>query len=138
MAGSRFRVRATRAADAAIRELRGRARSDYVALEAALKAQGCRAAGYRLLAETGLPSEFCCKHLTGRWRVITTFDPGIVVIVAVGEHDGPRFYRTLAKQYEIGEIGQQRDQRPGCCGDEGWPRVGVTRGRAARIAPAQR
>lgn len=138
MAGSRFRVQATPAADSVIRGLRGRARSDYAALEAALKAEGCRAAGYRLLNGTGLPSEFCCKHLRGRWRVITTFDPGVVAIVAVGEHDGPRFYRNLAKQYEVGEIGQNRDQRPGCCGEEGWPSLGVTRRRAARKAPAER
>jgi hypothetical protein len=104
--------------------LRSRARQDYADLERELTTQGCKAAGYRLLAPTGEPSEFCCKHLAGLWRVVTTFEPGVVWIVAVGQHDGPVFYRNLAKDYEIGAIGQRREHRSGCFGDDGWPSLG--------------
>jgi hypothetical protein len=49
-----------------------------------LRKQGCRVAGYRLLdAEDGGYSEYCCKRLVDDWRVITTFEPGIAIVVAI-------------------------------------------------------
>ena len=78
-----------------------------------------------LLAEDGSWSLYCCKHLYSRWRVISTFELMIVWIVAVGEHDGPQFYRQLSEEWDIAGVGHGREQKPGCCGDEGWPEVGT-------------
>jgi hypothetical protein len=46
---ARHRLRLTPSADAAVKGLRGRPAADWSRLEPELKAQGCRAAGYRLL-----------------------------------------------------------------------------------------
>jgi hypothetical protein len=102
-------------------------------LESELKAQGCRAGGYRLLGGDGNWSPYCCKHLHGQWRVISTFEPGSVWIIAVGQHDGPQFYKRLSEDLAISGAGRARDQKPACCGDEGWPTIGATR--ATRAIP---
>jgi hypothetical protein len=75
----------------------------------------------RLLAADGGWSRYCCKHLSGRWRAITTFERRIVWIVAVGEHDGPAFYKHLAADLGISSAGRRREQKPPCCGPDGWP-----------------
>ena len=86
-------------------------------------------AGYRLLgAEDGGYSEYCCKRLVDDWRVITTFEPGIAIVVAVGRHDGRAFYAELSKTLEIGEVGRRREEKPPCCGKGGWPNVGSVPG----------
>ena len=122
----RFKIQATPAADKAIRDLRGTTAKRYVQLENELRAQGCAAAGYRLLSpERGDFSVYCCKHLDRRWRVVTTFAPGVARIVAVGEHDGQAFYSGLASTLKISSIGTQREAKPPCCGDGGWPSVGL-------------
>jgi hypothetical protein len=122
-----LRIRATPAAQAAIEGLRGRARQRYDAFEAELRKQGCRVAGYRLLAERGEFSVFCCRKLVENWRVITTFELGLVIVVAVGRHDDEQFYAGLAKTLKIGAVGQRRAEKPGCCGDTGWPSIGAAR-----------
>jgi hypothetical protein len=124
MAGRDFRLRATPAAAIAIDRLRGRARKSYAAFEAELRKQGCGVAGYRLLgAEDGGYSEFCCKRLVDDWRVITTFEPGIAIVVAVGRHDSRAFYAELSKALEISAVGRRREDKPPCCGKGGWPSV---------------
>jgi hypothetical protein len=129
MAGKDFAVRATPAAVAAIERLRGKARRSYEAFEAELRRQGCRVAGYRLLgAEDGGYSEFCCKRLVDDWRAITTFEPGVAIVVAVGRHDSRAFYTELSKTLEIGAAGQGRKEKPACCGEGGWPSVGSAPG----------
>ncbi|WP_445150210.1 hypothetical protein [Baekduia sp. Peel2402] len=95
-----FHLRATPSAAKAIEGLRGNAKKAYEKLLPQLKAQGCKVAGYRLLAADGVPEgsvylEFCCKSLTGTWRLITT--------------------------------GQRRDEKPACCGEPGWPTLGKSR-----------
>jgi hypothetical protein len=114
-------LRRTPSADRAIQALRGRSAKDWERLEPELKSHGCRSAGYRLLAADEGWSHYCCKHLSGRWRVVTTFEPGIVLIIAVGEHDGPAFYKHLADNLEISSAGRQREEKPPCCGPDGWP-----------------
>jgi hypothetical protein len=127
MAGKDFAVRATPVATAAIEALRGRARKSYEAFEGELRKQGCKVAGYRLLgAETGGYSEYCCKRLVDDWRAILTFEPGVAIVVAVGRHDDRAFYADLAKMLDIGPIGQRREEKPACCGEDGWPSVGST------------
>lgn len=121
---ARHRLLLTPSADAAIRDLRGKEEAAWERLEPELKAQGCRAGGYRLLADDGSWSLYCCEHLHGRWRVISTFEPEIVWIIAVGEHDGPRFYKRLSEELDIAGVGHGREQKPGCCGEDGWPTVG--------------
>lgn len=129
MAGKDFAVRATPAAVAAIEQLRGRARKSYAAFEAELRKQGCRVAGYRLLgAEDSGYSEFCCKRLVDDWRAITTFEPGVAIVVAVGRHDSRAFYAELSKTLAIGAAGQGRKEKPDCCGEDGWPSVGSAHG----------
>lgn len=126
MAGKDFRLRATPAAAAAIERLRGTARKSYAAFEAELRKQGCRVAGYRLLgAEDGGYSEFCCKRLVDDWRAITTFEPGVAIVVAVGRHDSRAFYAELSKMFAVGAVGQERTAKPACCGKGGWPSVGL-------------
>ncbi len=124
MAGRDFAVRATRAAAASIDGLRGRARKSYEAFEAELRKQGCKVAGYRLLAEDGGHSEYCCKRLGEDWRAITTFEPGVAIVIALGRHDERGFYADLAKTVEIGATGRRRQGKPDCCGEDGWPGVG--------------
>lgn len=125
MAGKDFAVRATPAATAAIEGLRGKARKSYDAFERELRKQGCKVGGYRLLgAEKGSYSEYCCKRLVADWRAIITFEPGAAVIVALGRHDDRAFYADLATALEIGAVGQRREEKPACCGKDGWPSVG--------------
>ncbi len=129
MAGKDFAVRATPAAVAAIGRLRGTARKSYGAFETELRKQGCRVAGYRLLGtEGGGYSEFCCKRLVDDWRAITTFEPSVAIVVAVGRHDSRAFYAELSKTLEIRAAGQGRKEKPACCGKEGWPGVGSAAG----------
>jgi hypothetical protein len=125
MGGRTLAVRATPGAAAAIDALRGKARKRYESFEAELRRQGCRVAGYRLLApKSGGYSEYCCKRLTEDWRVITTFEPGAAIIAAVGQHDESGFYEVLSEALEIAPIGQSRGNKPSCCGEAGWPEVG--------------
>jgi hypothetical protein len=129
MAGKDFALRATPAAVAVVERLRGTARRSYAAFETELGKQGCRIAGYRLLgAEDGGYSEYCCKRLVDDWRVITTFEPGIAIVVAVGRHDSRAFYAELSKTLEIGAVGRRREEKPPCCGKGGWPSVGSVPG----------
>jgi hypothetical protein len=129
MAGEDFSVLATRAAAGAIEELRGRARKSYEAFEAELRKQGCKVAGYRLLGADGGHSEYCCKRLLADWRAITTFEPGVAIVVALGRHEERGFYADLAKTLEIGAAGRRRQEKPGCCGEDSWPSVGRPAGR---------
>lgn len=120
MADNEFTIRATRAVAATIDDLRGKARKSYENFEGELRKQGCMVAGYRLLAEDGGLSEYCCKRLVEDWRTITTFEPGVVLLVALGRHDDRAFYADLAKTLEIGTSGRRRQEKPDCCG-EGTP-----------------
>lgn len=128
MAGRDFTLRATPTAAAAIDRLRGKARKSYAAFEAELRKQGCGVAGYRLLgAQDGGYSEFCCKRLVDDWRVITTFEPGVAIVVAVGRHDSRAFYAELSQTLAIGAAGQgARRSRPA---------AGKTAGRASDQCP---
>lgn len=107
--------------------LRGDSTDAFEQLRTALKAGACKAAGYRLLARDGRWSVYCCVHLDREWRVILTFDEDGGQIVHIGRHDGPAFYASLATEYDIGGAGQKREQKPDCCGDDGWPSVGLSR-----------
>ncbi len=120
------RLRLTPTANAAIKGLRGKPAAGWSRLESELKAQGCGAAGYRLLGAGNNWSPYCCKHLYEKWRVITTFEPSIVWIIDVVEHDGPKLYKELATQLGISNIGQGREHKPACCREDGWPNVGLT------------
>lgn len=133
---ARYRLRITSAAEGVRGALRGDSAKRFQDLEAALKAEACRGGGYRLLARDGGWSEFCCVHLDRQWRVILTFKNEGSQILHIGKHDGPDFYAGLKGDYDINEIGQSREEKPDCCGEGGWPSVGMTRRekRAAREA----
>jgi hypothetical protein len=114
---------------AVIERLRGTARRSYATSESELRKQGCRVAGYRLLgAENGGYSDYCCKRLVDDWRVITTFELGVAIVVAVGRHDSRSFYAELSKTLAIGAVGRRREEKPPCCGKGGWPSVGSAPG----------
>ena len=139
MAGKDFALRATPAAVAVIERLRGTARRSYATFESELRKQGCRVAGYRLLgAEDGGYSEYCCKRLVDDWRVITTFEPGIAIFVAVGRHDSHAFYAELSKTLAIGTVGRRREEKPPCCGKGGWPSVGSAPGERTGLGKSRR
>jgi len=88
-----------------------------------LRAEGCRAGGYRLLAADGTLSPFCCVHLYADWRLITTYEPARVMLIALGQHDGTGFYQAAASDLGIGPVGQRRPNKPPCCGPSGRPNV---------------
>ena len=125
MAGKGFAVRATPAAVAAIDGLRGRARKSYEAFEGELRKQGCKVAGYRLLAaEGGEYSEYCCKRLVDDWRVIVTFEPASPSLSQSAATMIARLDADLSMTIEVGPIGQRREEKPDCCGEDGWPSMG--------------
>lgn len=126
MADKEFTVQATRAATTVIDGLRGKARKSYEAFEGELRMQGCKVAGYRLLGSDGEHSEYCCKRLVEDWRVIVTFEPGVAVVVALGRHDDRAFYAGVAETLEISATGRRRQEKPDCCGVDGWPGIGPT------------
>lgn len=135
-APGRYPLRITPTAQAVRQALRGDSEERFEQLRAALKAQACKAGGYRLLARDGGWSRFCCVHLDRQWRVIVTFDEEGSQILHIGEHDGPEFYRALSADYDIAAIGQARDEKPDCCGEDGWPSVGASRRERAAGASA--
>lgn len=124
---ARFQILATERADEAIKGLRGEAKRSYERHKESLRDQGCRAAGYRLLDDDGSWSDYCCLHIYGKWRVITTFEDNTVYIVSVGQHDGDGFYGELGNTLKIRAVGARREQKPQCCGTDGWPTLGPFR-----------
>lgn len=129
MAGKDFALRATPAAAAVIERLRGTARRSYATFETELRKKGLQS---RRLPAAGRRGEWLLGVLlqaTGRdWRVITTFEPGIAIVVAVGRHDSRAFYAELSKTLAIGAAGRRREEKPACCGKGGWPSVGSAPG----------
>lgn len=123
----RFRLVATEPAKRTIDNLSGAAEARYERHANELRSRGCRAAGYRLLGGDGNYSEYCCLHLYRTWRLITTFDSKRVIIVAVGQHDDQGFYRSLSANLDISPVGRRREQKPDCCGEDGWPTLGTFR-----------
>jgi hypothetical protein len=109
------RLLLTPSADEVVKRLRGSPAAGWTRLQGELKSQGCQAGGYRLLGADGELSPYCCRHLVGQWRVICLFEPGTATVIAVGEHDGPAFYRHLATDLGISEAGRRREQKPPCC-----------------------
>ena len=112
-----FRIQATPAARKAIGSLPKRTAIRFDQLRRELRSHGCRAGGYRLLADDRtVPSAYCCKHLDHDWRVVATYGSEPTVrIVAVGRHDGPGFYAGLASELGISSTGRRRDSKPPCC-----------------------
>lgn len=123
-ARKRFRIVRTEPADATIRALRGAAKTAYQRHQREFEQQGCRAAGYRLLATDGDFSDLCCLHLYRDWRLITTFDNSTVFIIALGRHNDANFYRALSEELELRPVGQRRANKPRCCSANGWPTIG--------------
>jgi len=123
-ARKRLRIVKTDPAEAAIKQLRGTAKVAYERHEREFEHQGCRAAGYRLLATGGEFSDLCCLRLHRDWRLITSFNRSTVFVVALGRHNDASFYRVLSDELEINPIGQRREQKPRCCSADGWPTLG--------------
>jgi hypothetical protein len=65
--------------------------------------------------------------------VITTYAAGEVAVVAIGQHDGPALYRELGSELGTAAVGLRREDKPDCCGPDGWPTLGET-GRSRRLA----
>lgn len=57
----------------------------------------------------------------------------MAIVVALGRHDDRTFYVDLAKTLEIGEVGQQRGEKPACCGENGWPSIGPAPSKHRRV-----
>lgn len=135
MTAAPFAIQATPEASTAIDALRATARRSYEAFERELRHGGCKVAGYRLLAPDHIgPSDYCCRPLVENWRVITTFEPGLAIIVLVARHAERAFYTDLTRILQISSVGQRRDQKPDCCGKGGWPSTGLTRAQRRHAA----
>ncbi len=77
-----------------------------------------------MLAGDGTYSNYCCVHPYGQLRLILTFEPGLVIVIAAGYHSDEGFYKALADDLGTSVTGQKRESKPKCCGDSGWPSVG--------------
>ena len=101
-------------------------RRAYDAAVAALRGEGCRAGGKRLLALDGTDFPLCQRSLYGAWRMTTAFpDEGSIVIVSLAKHtpqDNPN--RVLAEVFpELSSAGRRRSEQPPCCEDAADPPV---------------
>jgi hypothetical protein len=132
---ARHHLLATASAQAAEGELRGEPKRRWERIKDELRAVGCHAGGYRLLDGDGTWSLYCSRVIYGHWRVVTAYAAGEVVVVGIGQHDGPALYTELASELGTSAVGVRREDKPGCCGPDGWPTVGVTR-RSRRRGPA--
>jgi len=105
------------------REMTRRERRSYDAAVAALKGEGCRAGGKRLLSTQAADYPLCQRALYGRWRMVTGYRrDGSVLIVAVDQHLQETVAAALAKTFPgLSATGRKRSEQPPCCDDAAAP-----------------
>lgn len=116
------RVQAVPSASKQIDDLRGKNREAWLTWLARLKAEGCRALGYRLSGDVA--ERLCVSHLRGRLRVVVAFEsPHRAVVVMVGEHDNQSSANVYDQLYELLdiEVPEASRDKPSCCGGDGQP-----------------
>ncbi len=87
------------------------------------------------LAATGSGrwSLYCSRVICANWRVVTTYRPGEVIVVGIGRHEGAALYAELANEIGTSAVGVRRDEKPECCGQDGWPTLGEPRRERRRV-----
>lgn len=130
---AKHRLRSTPSAKKAADNLSGKPRLNWERITGELEAAGCRAGGHRLMGDDGRWSPYCSRLVYGEWRVITTYATDEVAVVAIGQHDGPAMYRELGSELGTAAVGVRREDKPDCCGPDGWPTLGEP-GRSRRAA----
>jgi hypothetical protein len=101
-----------------------RERRAYDAAVQALRGEGCRAGGKRLMASAGDEYPLCQRALYGAWRMTTAYrTDGSIVIVALAKHaedEDPA--ATLSEIFPgLSARGRRRSEQPLCCEDPAAP-----------------
>lgn len=107
-----------------LRRMSSREKRSYEAARDALRGEGCRAGGYRLMAAHGDDYPLCCRHLAYAWRMFTAYpEKELVVIVALDKHD--RAHNPASELAEalpsLSTVGRRRSEKPPCCDEADEP-----------------
>ena len=104
-------------------EMSKRERRSYESAVQALKGEGCRAGGKRLVAVDAADYPLCQRALYGSWRMVTGYrHDGTIVIVAVERHTTDNVAATLAETFPgLSATGRRRSAQPPCCEDSAGP-----------------
>ncbi len=95
-----------------------RERRAYDAAVQALRGEGCRAGGKRLMASAGDEYPLCQRALYAAWRMTTAYRAdGSIVIVALARHsENEEPAATLAEIFPgLSARGRRRSEQPTCC-----------------------
>ncbi len=91
-----------------------------------LKGEGCKAAGYRLVAAGGGDFPMCCRHLANDWRMHTLFAKDhSVIVISLARHDKSQNpHQVLADIFPgFSPVGRRKRAKPPCCDDPESPPV---------------
>lgn len=104
-------------------ELTKRERRAYDAAVDALKGEGCRAGGKRLVAVDDADFPMCQRALYGPWRMITVYrQDESILIIAVRRHAEENVAAVLADSFPgLSPTGRRRSAQPPCCEDAAVP-----------------
>lgn len=100
-----------------------RERRSYDAAVQALKGEGCRAGGKRLMSTGASDYPLCQRALYASWRMVTSYRPdGTIVIVAVQRHVADTVAAGLVETFPgLSATGRRRSDQPPCCEDATAP-----------------
>jgi hypothetical protein len=107
------------------KEMTKQDRRSYDAAVAALKGEGCRAGGKRLMSTGAGDYPLCQRALYGSWRMVTGHrQDGSILIVAVERHVGATVEARLGETFPgLSPTGRRRSEQPPCCEDAAAPPV---------------
>jgi hypothetical protein len=119
-----FRVLRVTSVARAVAQLTTRERRDYDAAVTALRGEGCRAGGKRLMAQDRTDHALCQRALHGQWRMTTAYpSDGSIVVISLARHarrENPN--AVLADVLpELSVVGRRRSAQPACCEDPARP-----------------
>ena len=115
----------TRLAEKQVTCLQRHDRRSYDEFLRQLRAQGCKALGYRLTGE-GLTERLCAAHLAGPLRLVVAFEAATtatILLVAPHHSSDPHLdvYHQLYQLAGLEHPPAGRRAKPLCCGDDGIP-----------------
>ena len=114
-----FDVEPTPTAAAQIGALSGTPRKRFTALYKRLKAEGCRAGGFRLEAPESTPSPICSAHFYRDWRALTYYpSERAVTVFYVAQHNDETLYREIAARTGSAVASTSKRDRTPCCEDQ--------------------
>ena len=105
------------------KDMTTRERRSYDAAVEALKGEGCRAGGKRLMSTDAGDYPMCQRALYGAWRMVTVYRrDGTILIVAVERHLEESVAAALAETFPgLSATGRRRSEQPPCCEDAAAP-----------------